>query len=211
MSMSALDSVEDAFDATKRLLLPFTRGTWFRLAAVMLFVGGGGFSFTSFINFPGVPGGGGGPPTDGGAQPPSGGPDPGALTPELTPVLVVFLVLFVLVLVAAWLVWNVAGATMEFVFVESLGAEDVRLKEFFLSNLRPGARLFVFRTGLSLLVVGGFLAVLFVLAVLVGGWPVSQWGGGVALTLLFVGLPVGLVVFVALGLVLGLTPQRGGT
>ena len=204
MSMSALDSVEDAFDATRRLLLPFTRGTWFRLAAVMLFVAGGGFSPTSFVNFPGIPGGGSGPP-DGGAQPTPGGPDPGALTPELTPVLVVFLVVFVLFVVALWLAWSVAAATMEFVFVESLGAEDVRLKEYFLGNLRPGVRLFAFRTVLSLLVLGGLAAFLFVLAVLVGGWPVSQWGGGVALLLLFLGLPVGVVVFVVLGLVQGLT------
>lgn len=203
--MSALGSVEDAFDATKRLLLPFTRGTWFKLAAVMLFVAGGGFSPTSFLNVPGgVPGGGSGPP-DGGAQPTPGGPDPGALTPELTPVLIVFLVLFVLFVVAAWLLWSVAGATMEFVFVESLGAEDVRLRAYFLGNLRPGVRLFAFRTVLGLLVLGGFAAFMFVLAVLVGGWPVSQWGGGVALLFLFVGLPLGFAVFLVLGLVQGLT------
>lgn len=206
MSMSALDSVEDAFDATKRLLLPFTRGTWFKLAAVMLFVAGGGFSPTSFLNVPGaVPGGGSGPPDGGGAQPTPGGPDPGALTPELTPVLVVFLILFVLFVVAAFLLWSVAGATMEFVFVESLGAEEVRLREFFLGNLRPGVRLFVFRTGLGLLLLGGFAAFMFVLAVLVGGWPVSQWGGGVVLLFFFLGLPLAFAVFFVLGLVQGLT------
>lgn len=205
MSLSALDSVEDAFDATRRVLLPVTRGTWFRLAAVMLFVAGGGFGATSVLNFAGLPGGGSQPPVDAGPEPAPGGPDPGALTPELTPTLVVFLVLFVLVLVALWLVWNVAGATMEFVFVEALGAEDVRLREFFGADLRPGARLFAFRTGLNLLVLGGFGALLFVAALLVGGWPLSQWGGNVALVLLFLGVPVGLVVFFALGLVQGLT------
>ena len=97
MALSALESVEDAFDATKRLLWPFARGTWFRLAAVMLFVGGiGGFGPTSFLNFIPFPGGGAGEPPGQRPEPQAGGPDPGALTPELTPELVVFLVLFVL-------------------------------------------------------------------------------------------------------------------
>ncbi|MEF8853053.1 MAG: hypothetical protein V5A44_05750 [Haloarculaceae archaeon] len=204
MSMSALDSVEDAFHAAKRLLLPVTRGTWFRLAAVMLFVAGGGLSPTSFLNFAGLPGDGTQSPGDGPTGPGSA-PDPGGLTPELTPLLVVFLVLFVLFLVALWLVWNLAGATMEFVFVESLGAEDVRLKEFFLGNLRPGARLFAFRTGLALLVLGGLGAGVLLVVFLAGGLSSTDPRGTLVLLLLFFGVPLALVVFFALGLVQGLT------
>ena len=206
MALSALESVEDAFDATKRLLWPFARGTWFRLAAVMLFVGGvGGFGPTSFLNFIPFPGGGAGEPPGQRPEPQASGPDPGALTPELTPELVVFLVLFVLFAVAVFVLWSVAGAVMEFVFVESLGAEAVKLREFFTGNVRPGVRLFLFRTGLSVLVFGALVAALFAVGLLVGGWPVAQWDDGAALALLFVGIPLFFVTTFVLGLVIGLT------
>jgi len=205
MSLSALESVEDAFDATKRLLWPFARGTWFRLAAVMLFVGGaGGLNPASAVNFTPFPG-------DDPSQPPAGDPqpepgvDPGSLTPEVTPTLVVFLVGFTLLLVGAFLLWQIVSAVMEFVFVESLDAEAVKLREFFRPNLWPGVRLFVFRTVASLLLIGGFLGGLLLVGVLLGGWPVTQWSDGTVLAVLLLGIPLGIVVFVALGLVLGLT------
>jgi hypothetical protein len=205
MSLSALESVEDAFDATKRLLWPFARGTWFRLAAVMLFVGGaGGLNPASAVNFTPFPG-------DGSSQPPAGGPqpdpgvDPGSLTPEVTPTLVVFLVGFTLLLVGAFLLWQIVSAVMEFVFVESLDAEAVKLREFFRPNLWPGVRLFAFRTLASLLLLGGFLGGLLLVGVLLGGWPVTQWSDGTAFAVILLGIPLGIVVFVALGLVLGLT------
>jgi len=206
MSLSALESVEDAFDATKRLLWPFARGTWFRLAAVMLFVGGaGGFSPTSAFSFTPTPGGGPSqPPADGGPQP-EPGMDPGSLTPEVTPTLVVFLVALVLFLVGAFLLWQIVSAVMEFVFVESLDAEAVKLREFFRPNLWPGVRLFAFRTVASLLLVGGFVGALLLVGILVGGWPVTQWSDTTAFAVILLGIPLGIVVFVALGLVLGLT------
>jgi hypothetical protein len=205
MSLSALESVEDAFDATKRLLWPFARGTWFRLAAVMLFVGGaGGFSPTSALSFTPSPGGGPSEPPAGGPQPDTG-VDPGSLTPEVTPTLVVFLVGFTLLLVGAFLLWQIVSAVMEFVFVESLDAEAVKLREFFRPNLWPGVRLFAFRTVVSLLVLGGFVGGLLLFGVLLGGWPVTQWSDGTILAVLFLGIPSGIVVFVGLGLVLGFT------
>ncbi|MFC7193547.1 hypothetical protein ACFQL4_01035 [Halosimplex aquaticum] len=54
MSLAALNDIDDAIEATKRFLTPFDRVRWFRLAVVMFFVGGVGFSF------PGFPGGFGG-------------------------------------------------------------------------------------------------------------------------------------------------------
>jgi hypothetical protein len=205
MALSALESVEDAFNGTKRLLWPFARGTWFRLAAVMLFVGAGGFGPTSFLNFGTFPGDGTGEPPGQQPEPRPGGPDPGALTPELTPELLVFLVLFVLLAVAVFLLWQIASAVIEFVFVESLGAEAVKLREFFTGNVRPGVRLFLFRTGLSILVFGALVAALFAVGLLVGGWPVAQWDDGAVLALLFVGIPLFFVTTFVLGLVIGLT------
>ena len=205
MALSALESVEDAFDGTKRLLWPFARGTWFRLAAVMLFVGAGGFSPTSFLNFGMFPGDGTGEPPGQQPEPQPGGPDPGALTPELTPELLVFLVLFVLLAVAVFLLWQIASAVIEFVFVESLGAEAVKLREFFTGNVRPGVRLFLFRTGVSLLVFGGLVVALLAVGILVGGWPVTQWDEDAILALVFLGIPLLLGAAFVLGLVLGLT------
>jgi len=205
MSLSALESVEDAFDATKRLLWPFARGTWFRLAAIMLFVGAaGGFNPTSALSFTPTPGDPSEPPADGG---PGSGPeiDPGTLTPELTPTLVVFLVGFTLFLVAVFLLWGIASGVMEFVFVESLGSEDVRLRSYFVENWWPGVRLFAFRTVVSLLLLGGLAVALLLVGVLVGGWPVTQWGDGAILAVIFAGIPLGLGAFVTLGLVLGIT------
>ena len=205
MSLSALESVEDAFDATKRLLWPFARGTWFRLAAVMLFVGAaGGFNPTSALSFTPTPGGPSEPPADGGPQP-EPGIDPGTLTPELTPTLIVFLVGFSLFLVALFVLWGIASGVMEFVLVESLGSEDVRLRSYFGENWWPGVRLFVFRTVVSLLLLGGLAGALLLVGVLVGGWPVTQWSDGAILAVIFAGIPLGLGVFVALGLVLGIT------
>jgi len=205
MSLSALESVEDAFDATKRLLWPFARGTWFRLAAVMLFVGAaGGFNPTSALSLTPTPGGPSEPPADGGPQP-EPGIDPGTLTPELTPTLIVFLVGFSLFLVALFVLWGIASGVMEFVLVESLGSEDVRLRSYFGENWWPGVRLFVFRTVVSLLLLGGLAGALLLVGVLVGGWPVTQWSDGAILAVIFAGIPLGLGVFVALGLVLGIT------
>jgi len=205
MSLSALESVEDAFDATKRLLWPFARGTWLRLAAVMLFVGAaGGFNPTSALSFTPTPGGPSEPPADGGPQP-EPGIDPGTLTPELTPTLIVFLVGFSLFLVALFVLWGIASGVMEFVLVESLGSEDVRLRSYFGENWWPGVRLFVFRTVVSLLLLGGLAGALLLVGVLVGGWPVTQWSDGAILAVIFAGIPLGLGVFVALGLVLGIT------
>jgi len=201
MSLSALDSVGDAIEATKRFLTPFDRARWFRLAVVMFFVGGAGLSL------PQVPPGGfgdgtGGPSTDPGA---GGGVDPGTVTPELTTALLVFLVVFALLVVTIALLWQVAGATMEFVFVESLGREEVKLRTYFLDHWRRGVRLFVFRVGVQFLTVATVGGVVLALAVALGGWPPTGWGAGTAITLALVGIPVVLVAVFVLGNVLGFT------
>jgi MFS family permease len=205
MSLSALDSVSDALEATKRFLLPFDRARWFRLAVVMLFVGGAGASF------PNVPTGGFGDftgtdtttgPGDPGTAP---GVDAGAVTPEVTPALVAFLVGLVLVVVALALLWAVASATMEFVFVRSLGREHVRLWTDFKRNWRRGVRLFLFRAGVWLLTAGVVLVPLLALGVALGGWPVGQWATGALLGFVLLAVPLFLVALVVAGTVVGFT------
>jgi hypothetical protein len=205
MSLSALDSVTDALEATRRFLLPFDRARWFRLAVVMLFVGGAGASF------PNVPFGGFGDftgtdrttgPGDPGTAP---GADPGALAPEVTPALVAFLVGLVVVVVALAVLWAVAGATMEFVFVQSLSRERVRLWTYFTRNWRRGVRLFLFRAGVWLLTAAVVLVPLLALGVALGGWPVVHWASGTLLALLLLAIPLFLVGLVVAGIVVGFT------
>ena len=207
MSLSALDSVDDAIEATKRFLLPFDRARWFRLAVIMLFVAGAG------VSFPNVPTGFGGGPDVGSPGPgpgpdPGPGPAPGSPDLELTGTLLALIVgLFVLV-VALVLLWAVAGAVMEFVFVESLRTEHVRLWTYFKSNLRRGARLFVFRAVIWLVTVGLVAAVvggLFFLA-LGGSTPTAPNSAVIALLgLLAVAIPVLLLAVAVVGTFLGFT------
>ncbi|MFB6143005.1 MAG: hypothetical protein ABEJ30_06650 [Halorientalis sp.] len=193
MTLHAVDDLTDAVEATRRFLVPPTLGRWLRLAVVAFFVGGFGF---------GVPAGGGTPPTGGTGDAPTGpGEGVGAIPNE------VFLLagLIVVAALVLWLLFAVVSAIMEFVFVESLRAESVSIREYARRYWRQGVRLFVFRTAVLL---AGLLAILGVgalLATVVVGGPVTDWSGGDALVLILFLLPVGLLVFAVTGLVNGFT------
>lgn len=197
MSLSALDSVGDAVDATKRFLLPFDRARWFRLAVAVFFIGGG-------LSFPNIPSGGFGD-AGGPAGPGPGGPGPGTVTPELTTTLLVFLAVLVVLVVAIGLLFAVTGASMEFVFVESLSREEVRLWAGLKRHWRRGVRLFVFRFGVWVLTVGTLVGGLLAVGAALGGWPISQWGAGTALALAGLGIPLGILALLVVGTVLGFT------
>jgi hypothetical protein len=203
MALSALDAVSDAFEATKRFLLPLDRARWFRLAVIMLFVTGVGASF------PNVPTGGFGtptePPPDSGATGTAAGSDLGAVTPDITPLLLLFLVGVVLFVAAIAILWAVTGAIMEFVFVESLSSERVRLWTYVRRHWRRGVRLFLFRVGVWLVLAGIVLIPLAILGVALGGWPLGQWGSATAIGLILLAVPLFLASLLASGLVLGFT------
>ncbi|MFB6109013.1 MAG: hypothetical protein ABEJ82_09295 [Haloplanus sp.] len=184
MAWYALDALSDARDATTALLLPVDRGRWLRLALIGLFVGLGGSAptFNGGGNVPsgGGGGGGGGPPMPGGVPTPSF-PSPGSI---LALVLAVVLVLLVVALL-----WSVASAVMEFVFVTGLRDREVEIRRPFRANLRRGLRLFGFRVVLlvaTLLLIGvPLLALVFI---------------GVAVPFAFLLLIPGIFVFIAVGL-----------
>ncbi len=193
MSWDAVDSLDDAREATESLLLPFSWRRWLRLVVVTFFVGG-------------VGGGGGAGQAAQGAvsspSPPGATLDGAALPPLPTPSLGgVGAVLLVAVAVAAVLAlgYAVVGAVMEFVLVESLRRRRVELRRPFRQFLLPGVRLFAFRT----LVLAGLLASAAVpLLLFVGVLPVS----GVGRTLLLPSLLVVVgLVWVVGALVLRLT------
>ncbi|MFB6152104.1 MAG: hypothetical protein ABEJ40_09895 [Haloarculaceae archaeon] len=215
MTLSALDSIDDAVEATKRFLLPFDRVRWFRLAAVVFFVGGLGvgapglptwqFNVGPETGDEGTDPGGFGTDGFGAEGPASEGPGAVDLTPRVTPELVALALGAVVLLLALWLLWSLAGAVMEFVFVESLRRDEMRLREPFRRYWRQGARLFVFRLLVWLATVAVVGAVLLSVGVSLGGWPVTGWGGTTLLAVVLLAIPLfGLAGFTA-GNLLGFT------
>lgn len=144
MSWYAIDAIDDAVDATRAFLTPFSLGRWGRLALITFFLGTGGIGsqFSNVTNvgdgFGGVGDGPSGPPTDPGQLP---------VSPELGVILAVVGVILVLALA-----FSLVGAVMEFVFVDALATDEVHVRSSFGDRLGAGVRLFAFRIGLTLLV-----------------------------------------------------------
>ncbi|MUV86353.1 hypothetical protein GJ631_07145 [Natronomonas sp. CBA1123] len=152
MAYSAVDDIEDAYRATKGLLLPFELRRWLRLAVVVFFVSGlSGVTLNtgSVSNLPAPPG-------------------PGVSGPSIFDSLPAVLAIAGVVLLVA-LAFTLVGSLMEFVFVRIVERRDVRIRGPFGENSRNGVSLFLFR----LLVGVVLLATVLFLAALV-------WGLGVA-------------------------------
>lgn len=179
MALHALDDIEDAIEATKTFLLPFSWGRWLRLAVVVFFMGGVSGNVPnnagSASDFSGSAGVG---DSGGSSFGPSGLSDlPGGLVGMDLLAIVALVVGIVALLV---LVFGIIGAVMEFVFVESLRTDEVHVRQYFRRHLRRGVRLFGFRLVLSLLFLlafagAGALVVLGILGGNVGNWGASQF------------------------------------
>lgn len=192
MTLYALDDIDDAIDATRTFLWPFDRGRWARFALVVFFVGGVG---------------GANPFQFGGSAPSgTGGGDPGTVTgmPDTLPSLggselaLIGAVVAAVVLLA--LAFAFVGSVMEFVLVESLRRESVRVRRYWSDHWGRGLRLFGFRLLLGVLTFG-----LFGLLVVVALAPVLFDGGEFSFGLLALAIPVGIGVAVVSGLVNGFT------
>lgn len=151
MSWYAVDAVDDAFDATKRLLTPLDARQWLKLTLVVFFLGGTGGTGGPSASFSSSSGGSSNTLAD---VPPFVSPE------ELVPVvLAVAAVAFVV-----GLLYLFVGSLMEFVFVESLRRRRVRIRRDADQHFERGVQLFGFRVALGLLVavpaVGVVLAVL---------------------------------------------------
>lgn len=156
MALHAIDDVGDAIDATREFLFPFDLRRWLKLALVAFFIGGG-------LNTPsGQFGGSGG---TGGSPGPGGGGELPASLPSLPVEAMTLIAVAVAVVVLLALVFGIVGSVMEFVFIESLRNDAVRVRQYWSDRWRQGLRLFGFRVviGLPLLaLVLGWMA-LFVL------------------------------------------------
>jgi hypothetical protein len=164
----AVEALDDAFDATKALLLPFETRQWLRLALVVFFVGSAGSGGPSATL-----GGSTGDPSV--APPgPSGpfgqlsGDVPISISPmEALP----FVVVFLGVALVLGLLFALVASVMEFVFVESLRRQRVRIRPYADQHLGRALGLFAFRLALGLVVLGPVAVVALVTLSLAAGEP----------------------------------------
>lgn len=203
MSWHAIDALDDAVDATRRFLFPFSLVRWTKLALLVLLMGGGGASANasvSVVSDAGVTpprgtdsGLGGVGPGSGGVGPGSGGVDPGAVTPEGivgavdSETLAVVAVGIVLLVVAL----SVASLSLRLVFYDALRTNEVRIWRPFLARLRQSVGLFLFTAALS--VAAAAPVALAVLVAVAADAPMG-WGPVDALAGTFGSLSVGTTI-----------------
>lgn len=150
MSWYAVAALDDALDATKSLLTPLDARQWLKLAVVVFFLGSGGGGGPSASA-----GGSTGSPADGSGMAPGPGElDVPAEFGEVVPILVGVVAVGLVV----GLVYVLLGAVMEFVFVESLRRQHVRIRDYAGQHFGRALGLFGFRVVLGLVVVVPALA-----------------------------------------------------
>lgn len=154
MSWHAVDAVDDAVDATRRFLFPFSLVRWTKLGFLVLLMGGGGASANGSVSAlsdadaipPELTGSA---PTEVGLG--SAGVDPGSVTPSelvgtIDPVVLAVVALGGVLLVAAF---SVVSLSLRLVFYDALRTNEVRIRQPFLSRLRQSLGLFLFTAVLS--------------------------------------------------------------
>lgn len=187
MALHAIENLDDAFAATRAFLVPVDRSVWVRLAVVVLFVGSPGGNLNG-LQFPG----------GGNVE----GDLPAGAFPAFDPGPRAWLLIAAAVgaLLAAALAVVLVGSVMEFVLVESLRREEVRVRRYWGRRWRQGLRLFVFRVAVGAVALAGVLLLAGVaLLSLFGVGPV----GLLALSVLL--LPLLAVLAAVAGLVNGFT------
>ncbi|WP_135664043.1 DUF7544 domain-containing protein [Halorhabdus rudnickae] len=201
MALYAVERIDDAVDMTRSFLSPVEAGRWGRLAVVVAFLlggtGGGGGAASTVTNTP----------TTAGSIPENGLPELSAEFPELTGTAVAVVIGVIALLVLGGLVVAAIGAVMEFVFVQSLSADEVHVRQYVRRYAGKGVRLFGFRIVLglgTLAVLGGATVLLFgdvfagLLAGEVGVPSASRLVVG-AILLVPLGIAVGVLVALANG------------
>ncbi|MDZ7687143.1 MAG: hypothetical protein U5J64_00210 [Halobacteriales archaeon] len=167
MAWHAVGEIEDSFEATKTLLLPFSLRRWLVMALAVFFVSG---STTSGVNVgpfstgsastavteTNAPGAVGNPVRDVPTTVPGG--------PDLFVVLAVVSAVIVL-----GIIFTYVSSVMEFVFVKMTARQEVRVRGFFGGSMGKGVSLFAFRIAVGF-VLAGTIALLVVMVILSGGF-----------------------------------------
>ena len=175
MSWYAVESVDDAIDATRSFLFPVEAGAWLRLALISIFVGvggGGGVStVTNLVNLP--------------ASLPPEATEAGAAEqlPTALPVELWIIGVVAVGAVLIGLVLTILAETLRFVFYDALRTGTVRLREPARRRVGQAVRLF----GFKLLVGIAFVLPFVVVGAVVWAVGLDSFGD----TALFAGLVVG--------------------
>jgi len=187
MVIYALEDVDDALDATRALLTPLDRDVWAKLALVMVFVGGSSVGLTNFQYS---------------TSPVTPGTTPFTNLPSLGPRSWLLVAAVVVVVVLLVLAYALVSSVMEFVFVESLRAEEVAIGRYWNRRWRQGLRLFGFRIVLGVFTVGGALVLLAPVILAATGTNVS---GGASLAVLLALAPLFVLLVAVAGVINGFT------
>ncbi len=161
MAWYAIDAIDDALNATRAFLFPFSLGRWGRLALITLFVGGGGFGIGNVTNIARIGEFANNPP---GSGPPSvlrplWGADSASLVwpvaqaappaPDLVSGAVGAALLGLLLLLGLGVA--LIGSVLQFVFVDAIATDEVRLVAPFRQYLGFGLRYLGFQIGIALI------------------------------------------------------------
>ncbi|RXK50013.1 DUF7544 domain-containing protein [Halorientalis pallida] len=189
MTLHAVDDVGDAIDATRAYLFPVDRSRWLRLAVVTFFVAGG-FGLNG--------------PTNAGSSVSSSGGGVSELPDVIPGDVLAILGLIAAVVVALLVVLGVIGSIMEFVFVESLRSDSVRIRQYGRRYLGAGLRLFAFRLAVFLLAAGLVAGVVYAAG---PTGPVLTWTEAQILSAVLLALPLIVVLFPLVALIDGFTVE----
>jgi len=154
MSWYAIESVDDAIDATRSFLFPFDLGQWLRLGLIAIFVGVGGGGISSVFNL-----------FNAGSTPSGTGPDsapapaPTEPTPEMLPVEPVVIVAIFGVLLLIGLGLSLLSQTLRLVFYDGLRTDTVRIRGPAKRRIGQALRLFGFKLVLNVVFALPILAV----------------------------------------------------
>lgn len=159
MSWHAVDAVDDAVEATRRFLFPFSLVRWAKLAFLVLLMGG---SANAGVSIPAAPdariAGFAGVSevweSDTGAMTPSEAVD--AVVSDLVPGMPAdrLIVAVAIATVVAAVAFSVVSLSLRLVFYDALRTNEVRLWRPFLGHLRQAAGLFVASAALWSIAVG---------------------------------------------------------
>ncbi len=124
MSWHAADAIDEAVEKTRSFLFPFSVGRWFRLLIIVFLLEG--------------------------APARSGSTDFSlSSSANVTPELLIGGAVFMLVL---FVFFGLIGSVMRFVLLESLRTDSIHLRQYFRQQFWNGVRLFLFETGVILVV-----------------------------------------------------------
>lgn len=146
----AFREIDRAVAKTKSILIPFDAGIWLRLALIALFAGGaaGGMQFSTGTLSP---------------EDLGDGTYLSTLIPQNPDALLSLLLIAGGILLCAGLIYLLLSGIFQFIFVTALGADHIRIREYFRASTGPGIRYFAFLFLLSAL----FLGVCLLLAYLI--------------------------------------------